>query len=72
MHQEQYTPFQQALATGHQNKEVVAGEFEYQGIPLIQPPPGKHPVDRYLPDGRSIEIKLDLRSQRTSNVNSGR
>src|SRR5689334_7295120 len=63
----QYTPFAQALQTGHQNEAVVAGEFEYRGIPLIEPPPGKHPFDRYLPDGRSIEIKLDLRSQRTSN-----
>lgn len=31
----------------------------------MSPPPGKQPFDRYLPDGRSLEIKLDLRSQNT-------
>jgi hypothetical protein len=65
---EQYAQFAPALAAGQQNEAVVAGEFEYRGVPLIEPPPGKHPFDRYLPDGRSIEIKLDLRSQRTANA----
>ena len=65
--QAEYTQFKQALQAGQQNEQVVAEEFAYKGIPLIQPPDGKQPFDRYLPDGRSIEIKLDLRSQRTSN-----
>jgi hypothetical protein len=34
-----------------------------RGIQLVSPPPGKRPFDYFLPDGRTIEIKLDLRSQ---------
>ncbi len=60
-----YTSFLQALALGQYNEKVIAHEFAYRGKPLIDPPPGKHPYDFYLPDGRSVEIKIDVRSQCT-------
>lgn len=60
-----YQDFAPALAMGQYNEKVLAHEFEYQGIPLISPPPGKQPFDRYLQDGRSLEMKLDVRSQCT-------
>lgn len=54
-----------ALQLGQLNEQVIDHEFFYQGIPLIRPPSGKQDFDRFLPDGRSVEIKLDLRSQAT-------
>lgn len=59
------TSFQSALALGQQNEQVIAHEFEYHGIP-IQRTQGKHDFDFFLPDGRSVEVKLDLRSQATN------
>jgi len=56
--------FSAALEVGKMNEQVVAHEFYYQGIP-VTPTEGKHPFDFYLPDGRSVEVKLDLRSQAT-------
>lgn len=49
---------------GKHNEDVIEHEFRYQGIPLIKTQ-GKHPFDFYLPDGRSVEVKIDLRSQCT-------
>ena len=66
MHKEQYTQFAPALAAGHQNEEVVAGEFAYHGIE-VERSHGKAPYDFKLPSGQLVEVKLDLRSQRTSN-----
>jgi hypothetical protein len=57
--------FTQDLALGQANERVIALEFERRGLPLIQPPPGRQPFDFFLPDGRSVEIKLDIRSQNT-------
>jgi len=59
-----YPQFDQALVLGKYNEEVVAHEFEFQEIPLIRTE-GKHPFDFFLPDGRSLEIKIDIRSQGT-------
>lgn len=50
------------LAIGQQNQEVVFRDLKYRGID-ITPTEGKHPFDGYLPDGRSVEVKLDLYSQ---------
>lgn len=54
----------QALQIGKYNESVIAHEFAYQGIPLI-PTEGKNDFDFHLPDGRSLEVKIDLRSQCT-------
>jgi hypothetical protein len=54
-----------AIELGQLNEQVIDHEFSYQGIPLIRTPKGKQDFDRFLPDGRSVEIKLDLRSQTT-------
>lgn len=62
---EQYTPFQEALKTGHQNEDCVIAEFQYSGIPVYRPE-GKSYFDFQLPSGHTIECKLDLRSQRTN------
>lgn len=59
------TDFRQALAAGQMNEKVLAHEFAYQGKPLIPSGEGKQPFDYYLPDGRAVEMKLDLRSQAT-------
>lgn len=59
-----FTDFDSSLIIGRYNETVVAHEFEFQGIPLTRTE-GKHPFDFYLPDGRSLEIKLDIRSQGT-------
>ncbi len=59
-----YTDFVPALQIGKYNESIIAHEFEYQGIPLIQTE-GKNDYDFFLPDGRSLEVKLDLRSQAT-------
>src|ERR1035438_1581538 len=67
MHQAEYTPFKQALEAGHQNEQVVAEEFAWQGIPVVRTE-GKSPYDFSLPNGQKCEVKLDLRSQRTSNA----
>jgi hypothetical protein len=60
-----YPQFDQALVLGKYNEEVIAHEFYYQGVPLVRTE-GKHPFDFYLPDGRSLEIKIDVRSQCTN------
>lgn len=59
-----YTQFGKALVLGEYNQEVIAHEFAYQGVPLT-PTHGKHPFDFYLPSGKSLEVKIDLRSQCT-------
>ena len=59
-----YPTFEKALALGQYNEEVIAHEFAYQGIQLT-PTDGKHPFDFFLPDGRSVEVKMDVRSQCT-------
>lgn len=56
--------FNAALALGKHNEQVIAHEFSYQGIP-VKPTEGKHPFDFFLPDGRSVEVKIDVRSQCT-------
>jgi hypothetical protein len=56
--------FDEALAAGHLNEKVVTHEFAYNGIP-IRRTKGKNDSDFFLPDGRSVEVKLDLRSQAT-------
>src|ERR1044071_437938 len=66
MFQAEYTPFRAALAAGQQNEQVVAEEFEYRGLPIIRAD-GKAPFDFKLPSGQLVEVKLDLRSQRTAN-----
>jgi len=59
-----YPQFEKALIIGKYNEEVIAHECAYQGIPLIQAE-GKDDFDFHLPDGRSLEAKIDLRSQCT-------
>lgn len=59
--------FQTALDLGKQNEQVVAHEFEYHGIPVTRTE-GKHNFDFFLPDGRSVEVKLQLRSQGSGNA----
>jgi hypothetical protein len=59
--------FDSALVLGKHNEAVVAHEFAYQGIP-IRRTDGKHPFDFFLPDGRSVEVKIDLRSQCTGSA----
>lgn len=58
--------FESSLALGQQNELVIEHEFKYQGID-IQPTDhtSKQPFDFFLPDGRSVEAKVDLRSQAT-------
>jgi hypothetical protein len=56
--------FDKSLALGRLNENVVAHEFRYQGLPVTQTE-GKNDFDLFLPDGRSVEVKLDLRSQAT-------
>ncbi|HEY6189326.1 MAG TPA: hypothetical protein VIW80_16860 [Pyrinomonadaceae bacterium] len=65
-HQVLPTNFKEALELGQQNEAVIENEFRYNGI-SIQPTDHfrKEPFDFYLPDGRSVEAKLDLRSQGT-------
>ncbi len=63
--------FADSLTVGKYNEKVVADEFSYHGIPLVSPPDGKHPFDRYLPSPtglKSVEIKADFRSQRTGHA----
>lgn len=55
------------LALGQKNQEVVFADFARRGL-IITPTQGKHPFDGFLPDGRSIEVKLDLMSQSTGNA----
>lgn len=59
-----YPEFESALALGQYNEEVIAHEFKYQGIPIIRTE-GKNDFDFILPDGRTLEWKLDVRSQAT-------
>ena len=56
--------FEPALVLGKYNEEVIAHEFRYQGVP-VQQTEGKNDFDFILPDGRSVEVKIDLRSQCT-------
>lgn len=56
-----------SLQAGLLNENVIAHEFTYQGVPVKQTE-GKNDFDLYLPDGRSVEIKLDLRSQATGSL----
>lgn len=57
--------FEAALEIGHANEDVVIHEFQYQGVP-VTPTVGKADFDFFLPDGRSVEAKIDLRSQATN------
>jgi hypothetical protein len=59
--------FQTALDLGKQNEKVIIHELLYQGVDVI-PTEGKHPFDFFLPDGRSVEVKLQLRSQGSGNA----
>lgn len=59
-----YPKFDRALEIGKYNEEVIAHEFTYQGLPLTRTT-GQHPFDFYLPNGKSLEVKIDLRSQCT-------
>jgi hypothetical protein len=59
-----YPQFDAALALGKHNEDVLAHEFSYQGLALRRTE-GKHPFDFYLPNGKSLEVKIDLRSQCT-------
>lgn len=59
-----YADFDRSLEIGRYNENVIAHEFAYQGVPLTPTPPG-HPFDFYLPSGKSLEVKIDLRSQCT-------
>jgi hypothetical protein len=59
-----FTQFEQALVLGKYNEHVIAHEFAFQGIP-VQQTEGKDDFDFYLPDGRSVEVKMDIRSQCT-------
>src|ERR1041384_3859144 len=60
--------FNVALTLGQLNEQVIAHEFAYKDVPLIKSGEGKQDFDYFLPDGRSIEIKLDLRSQATKHA----
>jgi hypothetical protein len=53
------------LDVGHAAEKVISHEFSFQGIP-VQRTEGKHDFDFFLPDGRSAECKLDLRSLATN------
>jgi hypothetical protein len=59
--------FQATLELGQLNERVMEHEFDYQGVNIF---PTDHdsnqPFDFYLPDGRSVECKIDLRSQATN------
>lgn len=57
--------FEAGLEIGHANEDVVIHEFSYNDIPITRTV-GKHDFDFYLPDNRSCEVKLDLRSQATN------
>jgi hypothetical protein len=59
--------FQSALALGQLNEKVIEHEFDYQGVNIFPTDhDSKQPFDFYLPDGRSVEVKIDLRSQATN------
>src|ERR1044072_6030583 len=66
MHQVLPTSFDAALALGQQNEAVIEHELRYHGI-NVQPTDHftKQPFDFFLPDGSSVEVKLDIRSQGT-------
>ena len=59
--------FNTALDLGKQNEKVILNEFRYHGIEVI-PTDGKHDFDFFLPDGRSVEVKLQLRAQGSGNA----
>lgn len=59
-----YPQFDQALALGHYVEDVIDHEFKYQGIPVIRTQ-GKNDFDFILPDGKTLEWKVDVRSQCT-------
>lgn len=56
--------FKTGLAIGQYNESVISHEFLYQGVP-IRRTQGEHPFDFFLPNGQSVEVKIDLRSQCT-------
>lgn len=56
--------FEPGLVLGKYNETVIEHEFQYQGVPLTRTQ-GKHSFDFYLPNGKSVEVKIDLRSQCT-------
>jgi hypothetical protein len=60
-----FSQFDESLAAGHLNENVVAHEFEYQGIP-VKRTEGKNDFDFFLPSGHACEVKLDIRSQATN------
>jgi hypothetical protein len=62
-----YSEFEASLALGQHNEEVIAHEFAYQGIP-VRRTEGKNDVDFFLPNGQSVEVKIDLRSQCTGSA----
>lgn len=58
--------FSEALAIGRYNEEIVAHEFTRSGIPIVHTE-GKNDFDFILPNGQTLEWKLDVRSQCTGN-----
>ena len=68
MAEQVFANFIPSLAVGQLNENVVKHEFRYNGIPVVDPPPGKQPFDFFLPDGRACEAKIDLRSQATGKI----
>ncbi|OFW04939.1 MAG: hypothetical protein A3I61_17205 [Acidobacteria bacterium RIFCSPLOWO2_02_FULL_68_18] len=59
-----FTDFNRSLALGKYNEQVIEHEFRYQGIP-IKRTDGKNDFDFFLPNGKSVEVKIDIRSQCT-------
>lgn len=60
-----FTDFDKALILGKYCEEIIEHEFKYQGIPIIRTQ-GKNDVDFILPNGQTLEWKMDLRSQNTN------
>lgn len=59
--------FKQDLQIGHHHEALIAKGFAWYGIDLT-PTQGKHPFDFYLPDGRSLECKVDFYSAISGNA----
>jgi hypothetical protein len=59
-----FTKFEPALVLGKYNEDVIAHEFAYQGIPAKRTE-GKNNFDFILPNGQTLEWKIDIRSQCT-------
>lgn len=52
---------------GQLNQDVIFRDLANRGL-LITPTVGKNDFDGFLPDGRSVEVKLDILSQVTNNA----